>query len=385
MRIMIVFLAACSAWGQTQFVSGAVGDYATYPSSAATVSFSSGLQTLASLNASNIKAAVCGYVATASGATKTLQNLHVMIGSLTKTGGTDLRIGIQLPSTTTGPPIQPDGSWAAAGAAYATVSDASMTANTWLRSGTVGGTLSVTNGSKLCLVAEPENYGGSDSISIRGANVRVTYTSMATAYGGASWATVGTTFAMLHLLEFTDGTFGSIGIGAPLNAVGTSATLNTGTTPDEIALKVQPSVSMSVFGICSDNIYSTATGDFDWVLYDGTTPMVTVSNDVNQTFLTSSTSTMCSYFPTPQTLSSGGTYYAAIKPTTANNVQIRYNGVADAAYWAAYGGGAGTGYSTRTDAGSWSDTTTRRPTIWLLVGGVVDGSGVTGGAFVVTQ
>ena len=385
MRYLILVLASVAAWGQTQFVSGAVGDYATYPSSAAVLNSYSGLATIATLNGPTIKGGTCGYASTAAGATKTLQNLHVMPGAVTKTGGTDLRIGIQAASTTTGPPIQPDGSWAASGNAYATVTDGSITANTWLRSGTVGGTLSVANGDVICLVVEPENYAGSDSFALRGTNAKINYTSIPVSYNGSSWSFPGGTGVLFHLLEFTDGTFGSIGIGVPLNVIGTPVSLNTGSTPDEIALKVQPSVTMQVVGMCSENPYSTSTGDFDWVLYNGTTQMTSVSNDVNRLFSTSNSSYICAYFSSAQTLTAGGTYYAALKPTTANNISIKYNGVADAAYWAVYGGGTGMNYSSRADAGSWSDTTTRRPTFWLLVSGVTTSSGGTGGAYVVAQ
>lgn len=384
MRYLILLLS-CAAWGQTQFIAGAVGDYATYPSTALIANSYSGISTVATLSTASLKGGTCGYVATAAGATKTLQNIHVMIGAVTKTGGTDLRIGIQATSSTTGPPMQPDGSWAATGAAFATVADGSITANTWLRSGTVGGALSVANGDILCIVVEPENYAGSDSYVIRGVGTKTNYTSIPVSYNGSAWSIPGGIGAMLHMLEFTDGTFGSVGLGLPLNTVGTSVTYNSGSTPDEIALKVQPSMSMLVVGMCSENPYSTSTGDFEWVLYNGTTAMVTVSIDVNRLYSTGASTAVCAYFTSAQTLTAGGTYYAALKPTTANNISIKYNAVSDASYWAVYGGGTGMGYSTRTDAGSWSDTATRRPTIWLLVSGVVTGSGSTAGAYVVAQ
>lgn len=382
----LILLVSCVAWGQTQFIAGAVGNYATYPSTALIANSYSGISTVTTLSTASLKGGTCGYVSTAAGATKTLQNIHVMIGAATKTGGTDLRLGIQATSSTTGPPMQPDGSWAAAGAAFATVADSSITANTWLRSGTVGGTLSVSNGDMMCLVVEPENYAGSDSYVIRGVGTKANYTSIPVIYNGSAWSIPGGIGAMLHMLEFTDGTFGSIGLGLPLNAVGTSVTYNSGSSPDEIALKIQPSVSMVVVGMCSENPYSASTGDFEWVLYNGTTALATVATDVNRLYSTTSATTVCAYFPTAQTITAGGTYYAALKPTTTNNISIKYNAVADASYWAVYGGGAGMGYSTRTDAGAWSDTSTRRPTIWLLVSGVTTtGGGSTGGAFVVAQ
>jgi len=381
MRILIILLAACSAWGQTAFVSGAVGDYSQWPSSSS-IFTSGGLQGLCTLNGSTLKCSQCGFVATAGQATKTLQNVHALIGGVTKTGGTDLRMGIQATSTASGPPVQPDGTWAAGGTAYATVADGSITANTWLRSGTVGGSLSMSNGDLACLVIEPENYAGSDSYLIRSIATRTqSMGGIGASYNGSAWAS-GT--QMLHLLEFTDGTYGYIGTGSPMNTVATSVTFNSSSSPDEIALKIQPSVTMGVIGICSDSPYSTATGDMQYVLYNGTTQMTAVSLDAQQIPITT-TNTTCGYFTSTQTLTAGGTYYASIKPTTTNNVRVLYNTVSNSGYWSVYGGGTATNYSSRTDAGSWSDTDVRRPMIWLLINGAGSTSGGSGGAYVVAQ
>lgn len=383
MRTIVLILASVAAWGQTPF-STAVQDSVPYPFSPLWVNSVGGIQTWANLNSSTIKAAQCGYLNTAGGATKTLQNLHIMVGTANKTSGSDLRLGIQAVSTTTGPPIQPDGSWAASGAAYVTVADSAITANTWLRSGTVGGTLSMTQGGLYCLVVEPENYAGSDSYLLRSVNLRSGWTAQSSSYNGSTWS-ASTANTALHLLEFTDGTFGSLGLGAPLNVVGTTVAFNSGSADDEIGLKVVPDTPMVVNGICADNPYSTSTGDFEWVLYEGTTARRTVTTDVNHLFTTSATVTICGVFDSSFTLSAGTTYYAALKPTTANNVRITYSGVADASYWSVWSGGPITSYSSRADGGAWTDTDTRRPSIWLLVSATGSTGGSGGGAYVVAQ
>jgi hypothetical protein len=383
MRIILLILASVAAWGQTPF-STAVQDSVPYPFSPAWINSAGGVQTWANLNGSTIKAAQCGYLNTAGGATKTLQNLHVMVATANKTSGTDLRLGIQAPSTTTGPPIQPDGSWAASGAAYATVADSAITANTWLRSGTVGGTLSMTQGGLYCLVVEPENYAGSDSYLLRSVFSRSGWSAQSASYNGATWTGSNGGIA-LHLLEFTDGTFGTLGLGAPLNVVGTTVAFNTGSTDDEIGLKIIPDTPLVVTGICAENPYSTSTGDFEWVLYEGTTARRTVTTDVNTLFTTSATNTICGVFDSYFTLAVGSTYYAALKPTTSNNIRIVYNTVADANYWSVWSGGPITSYSARADGGAWTDTDTRRPSIWLLISAAGSAGGSGGGAYVVAQ
>lgn len=378
MKFILVFFLPVILFSQTPWSTGAIGDSIPYPFSSAWLNTSSGIQTWATLSGSTLKAAQCGFVSLSGSSPKTLQNIHIMIGAVTKTGGTDLRIGMQDVSTTTGPPMQPDGTWASGGTAYATVGDGSITANTWLRSGTVAGTLSVSNGDTWCIVVEPENYAGSDSYALRSIGVKSIWSGIADSYNGSAWSSSGTG---LHLLEFTDGTYGSIGLGTPLSTVGGAVTYNSSSSPDEYALKITPSVSMSVVGMCAENPYSTATGDLDWVLYQDTTAIATVSIDANSLLSTSATVPTCVIFASSVTISAGSTYYAAIKPTTTNNVRIAYNAASDSTYWSVYGGGTNVNYSTRTDAGAWSDTDTRRIAIWLLTAG----AGVTGGSFVVAQ
>jgi len=377
----LLLLVSCVAWGQA-FSSG-VGEFALWPGQTPATNTPQGTRTVCALSGSTLKCGQCGYVSTASGATKTLQNIHFMLGAVTKAGGTDLRVGIQSTSTTTGPPIQPDGTWLAGGTSYATIPDSSITASTWTRSGTVSGSLSMANGDLACIVVEPENYAGSDSFVISGVWTRLNWLGIGVSYNGSAWSNPAN---MSHLLEFTDGTFGYIGHAAPFNSVATIITFNSSSSPDEYALKFVPTTAMRVAGICAENPYATTTGNSDFVLYSGTTQLASASIDAQQFVSTSSTSnTQCAMFSSVQALSSGTTYYAAIKPTTTNNVRVLWNGAADASYWSTWGGGTTSSYSTRTDAGSWSDTTTRRPLIWLLV----DGSGSTtsggSGAYVVAQ
>lgn len=382
MRLALAIIFDSVLLAQAQWSSGAVGDYSLWPYNTIAITVPGGYQTSATLNSSSKKANQCGYLATAGNATKTLQNIHFMPGAVTKAGGTDLRVGIQGVSATTGPPIQPDGTWAAGNTAFATIADASITANTWLRSGTVAGSLSMTGGSLYCMVVEPENYAGSDSFVIRGTFTRFGMFGQGGSYDGSAW--VGAS-SLVHLLEFTDGTYGYIGISIPLNSINQVISLNTGSTPDEVALKVSPSTSMNVAGICADNNYSTSSGDLDYVLYNGTTAMISASVDAQQFLSTSASQLSCALFPTVQSLTSGNTYYAAVKPTTANNVRVVYNGVDNSAYWSVWGGGTASSYSSRTDAGAWSDTTTRRPSIWLLLSGSTSTGSSSSGAYVVAQ
>lgn len=387
MRFILYFLLLASlGLAQVPPFSTGTGDIVPYPFTSLWASQFNSIQTAATLNGATLKAALCGYVQTPGGATKTLRNIHLMIGAVTKAGGTDLRIGIQ-PFSTTGGFTQPSGTWASGNTAFATVADGSITANTWLRSGTVAGSLSVSQGDKWCIVVEPENYAGSDSFIVRSMNQKgnLAFLANTLSYNGSAWSVP--LSLMLHLLEFDDGTYGSVGLGVPFNSIGFVTAFNSGSTPDEIALKVTPTSALSAVGICSENPYSAAGGDFEYVLYDGTTALSTIAVDVDNLFTSSATAIYCALFPSAQTLSIGTGYYVSVKPTTANNVRTLSYGAANSAYWAALAGGNNTRYASRTNAGAWTDDNTARPAIWLLINGsgATSGGGGGGGAYVVAQ
>jgi len=81
-------------------------------------------------------------------------------------------------------------------------------------------------------------------------------------------------------------------------------------------------------------------------------------------------------------------YRVAVKPTSANNCQLRDHDLPGAVYMDAIEGGQNWHYTERTDAGAWTQTTTKRPWIGLLVtanddgvstGGLIRHPGMGGG------
>lgn len=384
-RAFILLLISCVAWGQSSLVSSTGAPF-FYPSWMTMTATQTGAVAISTLNGASIKASQCGFVNNIDAAAHTLQNIHFRFGNITKSGGTTLRVGIQGVSTTDGPPIQPNGTFASSGNAFANIANASIpAANLWLRSGTVGGSLSISNGDKACMVVEVDAYAGSDSISISGASMRFSATGESADYNGSVWASSGAR-SMFHLLEYTDGTFGVIGPALPFEIFGSVVTYNSGSTPDEYANQITPATSMRVRGICAENPYSTSTGDVDFVLYNGTTVLATASLDAQQLWLTGTNTNTCGVFATPITLTSGNTYYAAIKPTTTNNIRVVFTEADTASYWVVTGGGTDMAYATRTDAGSWTTNTARRNNIYLMIDQVGNpGGGGATGAYVVAQ
>lgn len=161
-------------------------------------------------------------------------------------------------------------------------------------------------------------------------------------------------------------------------------TIQNGTTPDEVAMKFTlPAGAGDTYKLVGARVVvAVAAGStLKIILYGGTdaTPAnstgavteATVFQDV--TFdgdLTNSTTNGDKEFyfdeTTLTTLYYGATYRLAIQPTAAVNVVPVYHDVASASDWDAFPGGQDFAYSSRVDAGNWTDLTTRRLFVDLI-------------------
>ena len=141
-------------------------------------------------------------------------------------------------------------------------------------------------------------------------------------------------------------------------------TLNTGTSPDEVALKFRLPFPARIAGAWvlgwsrghTTILYSAA----DVVLASKAHPAGAVS-DIGTArpgqFL----------FDAGYPLVKNTDYRLAFRPDNANNNRLQYCDVTTAAMMAALPGGASFIASTRADAGAWTDLTTRRPFIGLIL------------------
>lgn len=333
--------------------------------------------TSALIDATGEKVAFVGQVWNNDRTTKSITRVGFRFGAVTKSGGSALTVSLQDVSATAGQPAQPDEvqdqTVAIANA------DAGFVANTWYRTNALSANRSVTFGEFLAVVIEYSGGGrlGSDVVNI-------TSIGDANAIAGSPnfsgvMLKVGTwsrqSMLMGVVLEFTDGTFGTLGspnfgISLPCSATNFQS-MNTGTTPDEAGLRFILPFEAQCEGawFC---INAAATADFDIVLYEGTTQKTSVSLDATRVLITSSRWTFI-YFPTPAIIKAGVAHTIALKPTTANNAQIAYIDVSSASHFQAYGGGVEWYWHQRTDAGAWTPTTTRRPICGLFLSMVQGG------------
>lgn len=178
--------------------------------------------------------------------------------------------------------------------------------------------------------------------------------------------------------EYDDGSFGYIPYALPVAAANIQ-TFNSGSTPDEIALYFQLPFSARVAGgwlaVDLDN-------SMDVVLYDsdGTTALQTVALANTERSSTSGLAPYYFLFDTPQTLAADTYYWLSCKPG-ASNVTVYSYSVGSSTIWdqtMPYGGQL-FNYSSRTDAGSWSQNANRRVLAGVLLDGVDVSSGSSGG------
>lgn len=170
-------------------------------------------------------------------------------------------------------------------------------------------------------------------------------------------------------LEYDDGTYALHTGVYPIKLTPTD-TYNSASSPDERGLIFQFPFPVQIAGVF---MIMDLDGDADIVLYDsdGSTVLETISLDKDVRELT----TIGGWnFPFDNTneLSANTNYRVALKPTTTTNIGLATLETDTAAIMDSFEGGQNFHYTSRTDAGAWTETTTKRPVIGLLLDGFDD-------------
>jgi hypothetical protein len=309
--------------------------------------------------------------------TKNISRVQFRWGTIVKAGGSALTISLQDVNLSAGPPMQPDETQdqtvAVANA------DAAFLSNTWYRSGTFNANRTVTYGDRLSVVVEYDGSGrlGADSVIITGitasASTSPFLTAVAALKTSGSWGIPGNSFPLI-VLEFDDGTFGTLEGAAVASAIASNA-VNSGTAvSDEYALVINFPFACKVDGLWV-SVFCAVGADFEVLLYSGTTALATVA--VSAKAITATVSQRYCFVPIPETTLTANTdYYVAIRPTTTNNVTVYTIDVNSANHWTVQDGGTALQFSTRVDQGSWAaKTATRRLHAGVRISSLDDGTG----------
>ena len=302
-----------------------------------------------------------------------IEQIHIQIGALIS--AQDLHISLQNVDSE----FKPDGTVDQ----FVVLASGSLSANTLVASGPItsdgtgGGTRrTVAKGDRLAVVVRfNSTVGDVDFISghATGAAGMIPNTWISS-NSGSTWSSKDQqpNFAIEYV---TDGIVYARDM-YPLQTTTTSASFNTGTTPDEMSMKFQVPFNGRVIGaFVPGNVttaleYSieTAAGS---VIAGPTTPHADTSTTPQKRYVE---------WATPVTLTIDTNYYLIWTPNTASSKTHRYFDIASAAVRAALPHGVLSSYNTRTDDGAWSETTTRLVPFGLVFDQLDDGAGGGGGS-----
>ena len=244
--------------------------------------------------------------------------------------------------------------------------------------GTDGGTKrTVSRGDLLGIVIQIENFQGGNQFQYSDFDQSNAFGLSAWArpmtYNGTSWTNQN---RILNLgLEYDDGTYGEI-IWTTAACVDGTINVNSGSTPDEVALRFQVPFECSTAGAY---LWIDVNGPGDLILYDAA-DSVERSVPLLTTWVTLNAVQYRQVYWADYTLSANTTYRLAFKPSDGTNSTIRYLDTATNALMGGMPPGVEWYYSSRTDAGSWTDLTTRRPFAGLILNGIETGGGGGGGS-----
>lgn len=292
--------------------------------------------------------------------TGNISHVHFKCGTVTSSGDADVRL--ETVDATTGQP---------SGTLVGTNTNATQTissSNTWFRVALTA-SASVTVDTLIALVIS--NSTGNYQVSLTDAVACVNNFPYSNNFVGGAWATQ--PYTMVMLVEYDDTTYPLLPGILPIKTI-TNVNLSTGSTPDEAGLKFTAPVSLRAKGVwayfdcdntCEIHLYDSGGSSIASVV-GGIDPQVRTGNSAGSHFY---------YFGASVTLTAGATYRVVFKPTSGSNITIPVFDIDNAAYMSAFPGGTDMVYTSRTDAGAWSETTTRRPNIGLLVDGIESGGG----------
>jgi hypothetical protein len=155
-------------------------------------------------------------------------------------------------------------------------------------------------------------------------------------------------------------------------------TFNSGSTPDERGLFFQLPFPATLTGAIVNGLF---TGGSTIKVYDsdGTTVLTSLVVDPDQAG-SANAGPYRFLFPATVALAKTTNYRISVLPSSASNNTLTDFTVNTAAMMDAFDGGQAFHLTTRTDAGAWTQTTTQRPFIYLLLS-AFDDAAQDGGFF----
>lgn len=178
-------------------------------------------------------------------------------------------------------------------------------------------------------------------------------------------------------LEYNDGSYAHSPGVFPVSDISLTVNFNNTSDPDHRGLKFKLPFPFRIIGMWFSG---DLDGNADIKLYDsdGTTVLETISLDSDIRYGTAGDFTLI-WFAGAYSLAKDVFYRVVLEPTSATGVDLDEFDVDAAAIMDSFPGGQNFHYTEKKDAG-WTDTTTKRPFMGILLDGLDDGAGAGGGA-----
>lgn len=315
-----------------------------------------------------------------------IRKVHFRCGVVTFNAASVMRVSLQNISTTAGPPYQPDGSQDQ----LYNFSGSGLVSNTWTSTGDLSADRAVdlsasgfsdVNSRWVAVVFEYATFTAADSIIINGLNVQAT--PLHSLLGGqsllntASWA-VHSGCANVVAFECDDGSFAFMEGAFPFSAMSNASVASNGAIR-AAGLKFRWPVELSTEAMGLGMVVPN-NADGLLILYDtdGTTALATVAVD-NDAVATATLMRHAMARYEPVTHDANAYYRLAFVATTTTASTVNYGDVNAVALMDGLVGGQDFHWTQRDSAGTWTDTTTRRPHFVFKLSAVHDGVGGAGG------
>lgn len=331
------------------------------------------------VNAANPQIAMCGPVRWSDGATHSIRQVSFALRTVVKAGGTDLVISLQNAHATNGPPIEPDET----PDETVVVADADYASNSIITTGNLSADRAVANGEIVCVVIGPDGgtFAGADSFQLAGLGTTTPINcGVVLDVGGTVWTLQSGVVSMVTFVA-ADGTLGTlVGAFIPCSALST-VNLQSDTTPDEGGLYFEAPFTGVIDGIKFESFsLANAEADFELVYYEDTTEIISPDFLANQVLPTAGTSRFGDFAFPGQNVTRGEIIRITIRPNQAtHNVSIA-TFTCTAAHLPAFDAlGATALYTSRTDAGAFSQTAAVRCFASVKYCQIDDGAGAGSG------
>lgn len=305
--------------------------------------------------------------------TGTIRKVTVYVVGVTS--AQSLTVGLQDVDLTTG---NPDGTFDASGTI------GTPAAATYYEVDFGGSGKAVTAGDHIAVVVEWTGTTGTLTMSLAG-NAHSTQ-SVRTTYASAAWSRNANAQGSLWCVcEYDDGIMAFCDLRIGTTGAATFATVSSSTTPDECGLKFTPAFNMECLGFFVQ-LGTVGTTNPQFKLYDANDVVLASGTIDKDVFNNTVNSGPCDsiILSAPIILKEGNVYRLVASPSDTQSFRQYYDTTPSAAFNTWYCGYVDQAcWTERTDAGAWTDTTTRMPrSVAVLVApfsGVMMGAGMRGG------